>query len=145
MDKKNLAEGNEAIDTNNTLIKKSLSVVREQIPMFVRNTIVDGIEPTAAKVKADILRVLDDIRPIADKTFVMMKNKAVWFDRNNAALYPKFEALTLPTFTTKGQPSKNYGLDFEGFRFVAMTRKECMKSFVDWAGNPYLQDNGFKT
>lgn len=109
---------------NRPTMKKALSVPKVQIPALVKQATVANIALAAEKVKADILNLAENIRGVADKTFVMMKNKKVWFDRNNAAIYPKFEHFTLPEFQTKGQPSKNYSADFEGFHFVGMTRRE---------------------
>ena len=62
----------------------SVSVSRSQF---------DHIFTDAAAKKGDeIAKILstlkDDIASACDKTFVMMKNKQVWFDRNNAALFP---------------------------------------------------------
>ena len=132
----------ESIATNRPVMKKSFNVSREQVSDLVINSTVANIAPAADKVKADVLQIAENIKTVADKNFVMMKNKKVWFDRNNAALYPKFEQFTLPTFKTKGQPSKNYSVDFEGFHFVGMTRREGLKSFTDLSGNPYKQSDG---
>ena len=130
---------------NRPTMKKALSVPKVQIPALVKQTTIANIAPAATKVKADILNLAENIKPVADKTFVMMKNKKVWFDRNNAAIYPKFEHFTLPEFKTKGQPSKNYSVDFEGFHFVGMTRREALNSFTQLERNPYLQDdNNFR-
>ena len=96
------------------------------------------------KIARDFAKLKDDIAPACDKTFVMMKNKQVWFDRNNAALYPKFERFNLPSFCTSGQPSRNYSVDFEGFHFVAISPIECTKSFAKGSGNPYLNVDHFR-
>ena len=131
--------------TNRPMIKNHLNVMKSQIPSLVIKATIANIAPAADKVKADILNLAEKIKPVADKTFVMMKNKKVWFDRNNAALYPKFEDFTLPEFQTKGQQSKNYSVDFEGFHFVGMTRREGLNSFTILERNPYLQDdNNFR-
>lgn len=103
----------------------------------------DHIFTDAAAAKGDeiakrLATLKDDIAPAADKTFVMMKNKQVWFDRNNAALFPKFEAGVLQAFRTDSQPARNYSLEFEGFTFFPMTDTECKKSFIKDTGNPYL-------
>ena len=136
---------NEPAVKNRPTMKKALSVPKVQIPALVKQTTVANIAPAATKVKADILNIAENIKPVADKTFVMMKNKQVWFDRNNAAIYPKFEHFTLPEFKTKGQPSKKYSVDFEGFHFVGMTRREGLNSFTFLERNPYLQDdNNFR-
>ncbi len=110
----------------------------------------DHIFSDAAAAKGDeiaksLAMLKDDIAPAADKTFVMMKNKQVWFDRNNAALFPKFESGVLQTFDTYKQPARDYSLYFEGFNFVPMTSIEYIKSFTSGRGNPYLNsDRTFK-
>ena len=86
--------------------------------------------------------LLNDTARVADKKFVMMKNKHVWYDRNNAALFPKFESGVLRAFNTYNQPAKNYELNFEGFYFVAMTSFEFNKSFCRGMANPYLNADG---
>ena len=84
-----------------------------------------------------------EISPAVDKTFVMMKNKQVWFDRNNAALFPKFESGVLRAFDTNNQPAKNYSLMFEEIYFEPMTATEFGRSFLKDSGNPYLGDDGY--
>ncbi len=90
------------VKTNRPTMKKSLSVPKLQIPALVKQSTIANITAAADKVKADILNLAENIKHVADKTFVMMKNKQVWFDRNNVALYPKFDHFTLPEFKTKG-------------------------------------------
>ena len=85
---------NEQFITNRPTMKKSLSVPKVQIPELVKQTTVANIALAADKVKADILNLAENIRPVADKTFVMMKNKKVWFDRNNAAIANKMSQRT---------------------------------------------------
>ena len=115
--------------------------------VFVTRSQFDHIFTDAAAAKGDeiakILSTLKDyIAPACDKTFVMMKNKQVWFDRNNAALFPKFEAGVLRAYATNTDPTRNYSLDFEGFRFVPMTSSEFDKSFLKNKGNPYMNSDG---
>ena len=127
-----------ALPTNRPTRCDSVAVSRSQF---------DHIFTDAAAKKGDeIAKILstlkDDIAPACDKTFVMMKNKQVWFDINNAALFPKFEAGVLRAYATNTAPTRNYSLDFEGFRFVPMTVKEFDKSFRTDRGNPYLKSDG---
>ncbi len=115
--------------------------------VFVSRVQFDHIFSDAAAKKGDeiaksLATLKDDIAPAADKTFVMMKNKQVWFDRNNAALFPKFESGVLLAFGTNNQPTRGYSLNFEGFNFVPMTSNEFDKSFLNGKGNPYLQSDG---
>ncbi|MBR4152883.1 MAG: hypothetical protein IKT98_07980 [Selenomonadaceae bacterium] len=107
----------------------------------------DHIFSEAAVAKGDeiarnLAKLKDDIASACDKTFVMMKNKQVWFDRNNAALFPKFHKFSLPRYKTRYAPSLGYSTNFEGFNFVAMTINECQKSFTNNKGNPYLKSDG---
>ena len=94
--------------------------------VYVNRTQFDHIFSEDADAKGDeiakrLATLKDDIAPACDKTFVMMKNKQVWFDRNNAALFPKFEAKVLQAFNTHDQPTRGYSLNFENFNFVPMT------------------------
>ena len=105
----------------------------------------DSAAAKGEQIARELAALKDDIAPACDKTFVMMKNKQVWFDRNNAALFPKFDKFSLPKFRTRGEPSRGYSVNFEGFSFVAMTVTECQRSFTTGKGNPYLQsDNTFR-
>ena len=115
--------------------------------VFVSRVQFDHILTDAAAKKGDeiaksLATLKDDIAPAADKTFVMMKNKQVWFDRNNAALFPKFESGVLQAYTKYTEAVRNYLLDFEGFIFLPMTSNEFGKSFLNDRGNPYLQSDG---
>lgn len=102
----------------------------------------DSAAAMGEKIARDLARLKDDIAPACDKTFVMMKNKQVWFDCNNAALYPKFEVGVLQAFNTTNQPTRNYSLNFAGLNFVPMTSSEFDKSFRTGSGNPYLLSDG---
>ena len=110
----------------------------EQIPEKDTNT-----KSTTGDDIAKILTgLLKDIASVADKTFVMMKNKRVWYDRNNAALFPKFDSGVLRAFNTYNQPARSYSLNFEGFYFEAMTEAEFIRSFIHGTCNPYLNADG---
>ncbi|MBQ9487323.1 MAG: hypothetical protein IJU91_05940 [Selenomonadaceae bacterium] len=108
----------------------------------------DHIFTAAAVAKGDeiakrLATLKDDIAPTCDKTFVMMKYKQVWFDRNNAALFPKFEKFSLPRFKYTDTSCANYSADFEGFHFVPMTVNEGLKTFTSKStANPYMKSNG---
>ena len=126
------------LPTNRPTRRESINVNRIQFNgIFTDSAVAKGDE-----IAKSLATLKEDIAPACDKTFVMMKNKQVWFDRNNAALYPKFEHFNLPQFKTQGQPSRNYSVDFEGFHFVGMTRGEGLKSFTNSSGNPYKQPDG---
>lgn len=128
----------EALPKNCPTRREVVQVNRLQFDhIFTDAAVVKGDE-----IARDLSKLKDDIAPACDKTFVMMKNKQVWFDRNNSALFPKFEAGVLQAFDTKNQPTKNYSLNFAGFTFVPMTYSEAEKSFTTGKNNPYLQSKG---
>ena len=121
-----------------TKIVNKLPVSAERLKVFRDTALKKMIAEQSEKIAGNLF---EELKSVADKTFVMMKNKKVWFDRSNAAIYPKFEQFSLPKFITRGQPSKNYSLDFEGFNFVAMSVAECQKSF-NAGDNPYRKSDG---
>lgn len=86
---------------------------------------------------------IDELEKFRDAPYVMMENKKVWFDRKTSGIFPRFEAVELPSFATVGRPLYNYsGWTFEGFIFTPMTPEECLKSFVIGQDNPYLDEDG---
>lgn len=102
-------------------------------------TILAGLEALSKEISA----WLETVRPLAERHFVKMSNKKVWFDRENGALFPMFEAVELPVVDTSTQPAKSFrGFDFEGFHFMPMTQEEFRKSFASGSGNPYLRKDG---
>ncbi|MBQ6297437.1 MAG: hypothetical protein IJK81_07065 [Selenomonadaceae bacterium] len=86
---------------------------------------------------------IDELEQFRDAPYVMMENKKVWFDRETGGIFPRFEAVELPSFATVGRPLYNYaGWTFEGFTFLPMTPEECLRSFVVGMDNPYLDEDG---
>ena len=86
---------------------------------------------------------IDELEKFRDAPYVMMENKKVWFDRGTGGIFPRFEAVELPSFATVGRPLYNYsGWTFEGFTFTPMTPEECLKSFIVGMDNPYLDEDG---
>ena len=72
-----------------------------------------------------------ELKPLLKAHFVKMRNKKVWFDRENAALFPMFEAVNLPVFGAGAMTLSDYkGLFFEGYHFLPMTQTEFKKSFL---------------
>ena len=127
----------EQLVTNRPTRRDFVLVNRAQFDhIFTDSAVAKGDE-----IAKNLATLKNDIAPACDKTFVMMKNKQVWFDRNNSALYPKFEHM-LPVVGGNYLNVVNYSLDFEGFQFVTMTFEECTKSFTMGKGNPYLQSDG---
>ena len=87
---------------------------------------------------------LEELEQFKDAPYVMMENKKVWFDRKTAGIFPRFEAVELPSFATRGRPLANLpGWDFEGFTFLPMTPEEFLKSFIIGQNNPYIDEEGF--
>ena len=130
----------EQLVTNRPTRRDFVLVNRAQFDhIFTDSAVAKGDE-----IAKNLATLKDDIAPACDKTFVMMKNKQVWFDRNNSALFPKFESGVLHATKTRNPsaPTRGYALDFEGFVFVPMTSNEFDKSFVNGTCNPYLQSNG---
>ena len=124
---------------NSTTLKQTLSIPAVQIPTVVKNSVLADIDA----LEKDLSAFFEELKPIAEQRFVMMKNKKVWYDRENVAIYPKFEEFELPQFPTSGDATAKYSVEFEGFRFVGINRIECMRSFMLGSENPYLQqDNG---
>lgn len=75
--------------------------------------------------------------------FFKMKDRPIWFDCAVAGFYPCFEVCKLPVFDTMEQHAKHYaGLDFAGFHFESMTKKECQTTFRMGIGNPYIDGDG---
>ena len=128
------------LPTNRPTRRESINVNRIQFNgIFTDSAVAKGDE-----IAKSLATLKEDIAPACDKTFVMMKNKQVWFDRNNAALYPKFEAGVLPVVRMCNHEAHNYsGLDFEGFHFVTMTKNEFNTSFIQGKGNPYLKPDNY--
>ena len=86
---------------------------------------------------------IDELEKFRDVPYVMFENKKVWFDAKTSGIFPRFEAVELPSFATTGRPLYNYaGWTLEGFLFQPMTPEEALKSFVIGKGNPYLSDDG---
>lgn len=123
---------------HNTALKKSVCIPAVHIPDVVRNSVLSDID----NLSNDLSNFFEKLRPIAEQHFTMMKNKKVWFDRLNVALYPRFEAFELPQIRSYGDEASKYSIDFEGFHFVGINRIECMHSFFINSQNPYLQNDG---
>ena len=122
-----------SLPINRPTRRDSINVSRIQFNhIFTDSAVAKGDE-----IAKRLATLKDDIAPACDRTFVMMKNKQVWFDRNNAALFPKFEAFSLPRFRYTDTSCSNYSADFEGFHFVPMTVNEGLKTFITASKNPY--------
>ena len=125
--------------TNRTTLKQTIHVPASQIPLVVKNSVLADVAALAKEVG----KLFEELTVIAEQRFVMMKNKALWYDRENVALYPKFEATKLPTMNTRSEAAKTYTAVIEGFQFRAISLKEAEKSFVEDVGNPYIKDGKY--
>ncbi len=86
---------------------------------------------------------IDELEKFRDAPYVMFEKKKVWYDAKTSGIFPRFEAVELPSFATVGRPLYNYaGWEFEGFTFQPMTLEEALKSFVLGKDNPYLDEDG---
>ncbi len=125
-----MQEGGEALSRRISALEKQVTAA---------HGILKSIEGAAKGIRA----FMETLQPLASRHFVRMRNKKVWFDRENAALFPMFEEVTLPVFDTASQPAESFqGLDFEGFHFTPMSQGEFRKSFMAGSGNPYLRKDG---
>ena len=73
---------NQTNHTNRTTLKQTMHVPASQIPLVVKNSVLADVAALAKEVG----KLCDELTAIAEKRFVMMKNKAVWYDRENVAL-----------------------------------------------------------
>lgn len=117
----------------------SLYMKREQFEEVfggTREELIDSLESEWNTLK-------DELAGVCDKRFVLFKNKALWFDRDVAGLYPRWDKVDLPILT--------YGMDAEtasefrtwkqdGMDFLSMTRDEAAKTFHKESGNPYMEN-----
>jgi len=86
---------------------------------------------------------IDELEKFRGKPYVMFENKKVWYDAKTSGIFPRFEAVQLPSFVTLNRPLYSYpGWTFEGFIFQPMTPEECLKSFVMGSDNPYMNEDG---
>ena len=93
--------------------------------------------------ESNITSAIDELEKFRDSSYVMFENKKVWYDAKTSGIFPRFEAVELPSLATVGRPLYNYaGWNFEGFTFQPMTPEEALRSFVLGKDNPYLDEDG---
>ena len=69
-----------------------------------------------------IKRALRGLEQFRGAPYVMFENKKVWFSAETNGIFPRFEAVTLPSFEVRNRPLLNYaGFEFEGLTFKPMT------------------------
>lgn len=64
--------------------------------------VVKGSTATGERLAHDLEQLKSKIAPVADKRFVLFKNKKVWFDRNVSGLFPRMEDRDLRSFVAIG-------------------------------------------
>ena len=127
------------ISIKRTTLKQNMSIPATQIPLVVKNSMLADIDAMEKNIDA----FFEELKPIAERRFVMMKNKQVWYDRENVAIYPKFEKIPLPKMNTVSEAAKTYKAEMEGFMFRAISLDEARKSFLENLGNPYIKNNRY--
>ena len=123
-----------------------LSAVRVNKIQF-NHIFTDSAVAMGEKIARDLAALKDDIAPVADKRFVLFKNKKVWFDREVSGLFPRMEDRDLPVFQCNSsfdnRAIKNFKcFEREGFKFSFLTFQEVEKTFGKGKGNPYLDGSG---
>ena len=131
------------------IIEKERPIPRYEVPLRRVEEVKKPPENSSLKsISPDefedyIKFAIDELEKFGDKPYVMFENKKVWFDAKTSGIFPRFEAVRLPSFVTLNRPLYNYpGWTFEGFIFQPMTSEECSKSFVNGSDNPYLNEDG---
>ena len=95
-------------------------------------------------LEADLNALKDELAGVCDKRFVLFKNKALWFDRDVAGLYPRGDKVNLPKFTyihgLQLLDKDNLKLlNQDGLKFSLMTKEEVRSTFKKGNGNPYIR------
>ena len=121
----------------------SLYLKREQFEDIFEDTAWEFADSLAANLNA----LKDELAGVCDKRFVLFKNKALWFDRDVAGLYPRWDKVDLPVFTYKMDAetaNKFRVLQWDGLEFSCMTQSEAGKTFYKGSDNPYIENTYLK-
>lgn len=119
----------------------SLYLKREQFKEVFEDTAWEFAKSLEAALNA----LKDELAGVCDKRFVLFKNKALWFDRDVAGLYPRWDKVDLPKFTyyVSAKTIKKFQLlNQDGLNFSLMTKEEVTSTFKKGNGNPYIQEDG---
>lgn len=121
----------------------SLYMKREQFKEVFEDTAWEFAKSLEAYLNA----LKDELAGVLDKRFVLFKNKALWFDRDVAGLYPRWDKVDLPVFTYKMDAetaNKFRVLQRDGLEFSCMTQNEAGKTFHKGSDNPYIENADLK-
>lgn len=127
----------------------SLYMKREQFLEVFDGTAQEFIE----SLESECNTLRDELAGVCDKRFVLFKNKALWFDRDVAGLYPRWDKVALPQFTyyASAKTIEQFRLlhqdnlkllNQDGLEFSLMTKEEVRSTFKKGNGNPYIQAEG---
>lgn len=96
---------------------------------------------------AELNMLKNTLAGVCDKRFVLFKNKALWFDRDVAGLYPRWDKVDLPklTYMMDAETASEFRTwKQDGLEFSCMTRDEAAKTFHKGSGNPYIENTCLK-
>lgn len=151
-----------ALSNNTEMTEMSRKVPTQLDKLHVRrsdfeNFFMQDVRTQCDQIEKSIDEVLQACRKLLDKRFVQMKNKRVWYDRDTAALYPKFDQVDMPycearlSYTPSGLDITNKVKHFnpqemvltvDGIDFVLASPREGMTTFRRNMGNPYIEESG---
>lgn len=132
---------------------ENIAVHRNDLRKILEADAKDKIE----EIKKQITAVIEACKPIAEKRFVIMENKCVWFDRKHALLYPKFDKVEMPcirqykdgdpcflsdsvTGWNKKRPIDKCRFFIDSFEFQVAKFLDVREAF-GLAENPYYDEN----
>ena len=116
----------------------SLYMKREQFKEVFEDT-AWNVDSLVAELKT----LKNELAGVCDKRFVLFKNKALWFDRDVAGLFPRWDKVALPLLPYKMNAetaNKFRILQQDGLKFSCMTRHEAERTFHEGSGNPYIKN-----
>lgn len=98
------------------------------------------VQEFAKFLAQDLNALKKELAGVLDQRFVLFKNKALWFDRDVAGIYPRWDKVDLPRlpYLMDAETVKKYHTwAQEGLDFSCMTQAEARKTFRKGSGNPY--------
>ena len=138
-------------DTNRTQQLTEIWVRQQQFAaLFAEAAVHKGKELTEK-----INQLVEEVRGLIDKRFVMMKNQDVWFDREAAALWPQLDKQEVPYLDHCGQircadmvkikyseDKRFLAIEIGGLDFVLPEEAEALTTFGQGTSCPYMGDDG---
>lgn len=149
------------LETNKTHQLKEIYVRKEDFgEIFVKGT-APKVQELSDTINSLVQKIVQKIKVLLEKRFVMMENKAVWYDNEVAALYPKYEEYPMPITRTNNsylgvwnrEHIKNTkydssdcfeSMDVDGISMGIGEINILVKTFSEGVDNPYLEGNNFK-